>query len=177
MKTQSGRALVNACSPRVLPPTAPHPIPRRQSRLPHAGFPLPFGLQPACPFTPFAPHALRMRSFCLETLPEYSEERNKGGYDAFQWIETVTVQIFAADYLLRYAPHNPIPHPLKTTAAAADPVLPVAKLLAWALRCARCSWRGCSAAVRYTLWGPLPCRIAHRRMYAPACRIAQLTEH
>lgn len=41
-------------------------------------------------------------SFCLETLPAYSEERNKGAYDTFQWIETVTVQFFAADYLLRF---------------------------------------------------------------------------
>ncbi|KAG2440760.1 hypothetical protein HXX76_003617 [Chlamydomonas incerta] len=40
-------------------------------------------------------------SFCLETVPAYSEDRNAAADETFTIIETVTVQIFAADYLLR----------------------------------------------------------------------------
>lgn len=41
-------------------------------------------------------------AFCLETVPAYSEDRNRAADQTFMIIETVTVQIFAADYLLRY---------------------------------------------------------------------------
>eukprot|EP00198_Chlamydomonas_reinhardtii_P001293 XP_001690628.1 predicted protein [Chlamydomonas reinhardtii] len=40
-------------------------------------------------------------AFCLETVPAYSEDRNRAADQTFMIIETVTVQIFAADYLLR----------------------------------------------------------------------------
>ncbi|KAG2442012.1 hypothetical protein HYH02_009804 [Chlamydomonas schloesseri] len=40
-------------------------------------------------------------SFCLETVPAYSTERNPAADQTFMIIEAVTVQIFAADYLLR----------------------------------------------------------------------------
>ncbi|KXZ53950.1 hypothetical protein GPECTOR_6g868 [Gonium pectorale] len=39
--------------------------------------------------------------FCLETVPAFSEERSPSSHRAFGVVETVTVQIFAADYLLR----------------------------------------------------------------------------
>ncbi|KAG2496769.1 hypothetical protein HYH03_005177 [Edaphochlamys debaryana] len=39
--------------------------------------------------------------FCLETIPAYSEERGPEVHHAFAIVETVTVQIFTADYLLR----------------------------------------------------------------------------
>ncbi|KAG2433028.1 hypothetical protein HXX76_008755 [Chlamydomonas incerta] len=41
-------------------------------------------------------------SFCLETIPSFSEERNPSAARAFTLIETVTIQIFALDYLLRF---------------------------------------------------------------------------
>ncbi|EFJ42014.1 hypothetical protein VOLCADRAFT_119547 [Volvox carteri f. nagariensis] len=39
--------------------------------------------------------------FCLDTVPQYSKERGPAAHKAFIIIEAVTVQIFAADYLLR----------------------------------------------------------------------------
>ncbi|KAG2448696.1 hypothetical protein HYH02_006052 [Chlamydomonas schloesseri] len=41
-------------------------------------------------------------SFCLETIPSFSEERNPSAARTFTLIETVTIQIFALDYLLRF---------------------------------------------------------------------------
>ncbi|PNW77345.1 hypothetical protein CHLRE_10g432550v5 [Chlamydomonas reinhardtii] len=41
-------------------------------------------------------------SFCLETIPSFSEDRNPSAARTFTLIETVTIQIFALDYLLRF---------------------------------------------------------------------------
>ncbi|GFR52249.1 hypothetical protein Agub_g14783 [Astrephomene gubernaculifera] len=40
-------------------------------------------------------------SFCLETVPSFQKDRNAAANTAFTWVEAVTIQIFAAEYLLR----------------------------------------------------------------------------
>ncbi|GLC42647.1 hypothetical protein PLESTB_001123200 [Pleodorina starrii] len=41
-------------------------------------------------------------SFCLETVPAFHADRAPAAARVFNWVEAVTIQIFAIDYLLRF---------------------------------------------------------------------------